>query len=78
MPSPRPISPSFSRPSRPGRTRGFTLPELSLAALVLVLVAGSEIKGARMSSDQVARNLISSVTWLVRPSFQVSTTPLVE
>ena len=45
MPSPRPISPSFSRPSRPGRTRGFTLPELSLAALVLVLAAGLILSG---------------------------------
>ena len=38
----------------------------------------SEICGARMSSDQLVRNRISSVSWETRPSFQVSTKPLVE
>src|SRR4051812_2950000 len=34
--------------------------------------------GARMSTDQVVRSLMSSVTWLVAPNFQVSTRPEVE
>src|ERR1700685_872167 len=34
--------------------------------------------GARMSTDQVVRSLMSSLTWLVAPNFQVSTRPEVE
>ena len=45
MHSPRPISPVLPRPSRNGRSRGFTVPELSLAALVLLLAAGLALTG---------------------------------
>ena len=35
-------------------------------------------EGARMSTDQTERSLISSMSWLVKPSFQVWTPPEVE
>src|ERR1044072_8086036 len=38
----------------------------------------SPIPGARMSDDRLVRSLMSSLTWLVAPIFQVSTRPLVE
>jgi len=52
----------------------------SICAPVLIwwLENSSDRLGARMSVDQVTRSLMSSLTWLVPPSFQVSTGPLVE
>src|ERR1039457_6999605 len=52
----------------------------SLVELVLT-VAGENRSlscGARMSTGQVVRSLMSSVTWLLAPSFQVSINPEVE
>src|SRR3569833_1733361 len=46
--------------------------------VLLPVENSSLILGARMSKDQVVRRRMSSLTWLFRPSFQVSTRPLVE
>ena len=62
MDSPRPSYSSFSWPSRNGRSRGFTAPELSLAALVLLLAAGLALTGMdrlrqRRNCDNYVRDL---------------------
>ena len=54
---------------------------LGSRALPVLTLAGANRSwtvGARISTDQVVRSLMSSMTWLVKPSFQVSTRPEVE
>src|SRR5579871_5084448 len=52
-------------------------PVLGSVALPVLTLAGANRSwtvGARISTDQTERSLMSSMTWLVKPSFQVSTT----
>src|SRR6185295_4148673 len=56
-------------------------PVLGSVALPVLTLAGANkswTEGARMSTDQTERSLISSISWLVKPSFQVWTPPEVE
>src|SRR5258706_14973502 len=57
------------------------LPVLGSMTLPVLTLAGANsswIEGARISTDQVLRSLTSSISWLMKPSFQVSTRPEVE
>src|SRR4051812_40283977 len=57
------------------------LPVLGSTALPVLTLAGANRSctvGARISTDQTERSLMSSLSWLVKPSFQVSTRPEVE
>src|SRR6185312_10823522 len=60
---------------------GTDLPVLGSVALPVLTLAGANRSwtvGARISTDQTERSLMSSLSWLVKPSFQVSTRPEVE
>src|SRR5579859_3127183 len=56
-------------------------PVLGSVALPVLTFAGANRSwtvGARISTDQTERSLMSSLSWLVKPSFQVWTPPEVE
>src|SRR6185503_17058447 len=59
-------------------TCALVLGSLTLPVLTLAGANRSWTEGARISTDQTERSLMSSLSWAMKPSFQVCTPPEVE